>query len=219
MRIPAVITFCLDILSLASSLASSLANIPPDEQKTAYFRGRKLHGQAVKLPADYRGVVGVRRDSPREQARASGTAAPEEVVDVDATAAEQEAQRQRLDTGKLDVVAEFDEIVVWGHQSLADASTDAYVRSMEEWVALSEKVRLGLLHTHSPPVHVCLYHIANDPSRYTLTNRLAICITFGVTATVFGDSLIFFLFYTYISSGTDTTLDSIEWNMPKSLLL
>ncbi|CAK7239488.1 MAG: hypothetical protein STHCBS139747_000919 [Sporothrix thermara] len=111
-----------------------------NEQKTAYFRGRKLHGQAVKLPADYRGVVGVRRDSPREQARASGTAAPEEVVDVDATAAEQEAQRQRLDTGKLDVVAEFDEIVVWGHQSLADASTDAYVRSMEEWVALSEKI-------------------------------------------------------------------------------
>ncbi|CAK7211235.1 hypothetical protein SEUCBS140593_001105 [Sporothrix eucalyptigena] len=109
-------------------------------QTTAYFRGRKLHGQAVKLPADYRGVIGVRRDSPREQARANNTSAPEEIVDVDATAAEQEAQRQRLDTGELDVLAEFDEVVVWGHQSTADASTDAYVRSMEEWVALSEKI-------------------------------------------------------------------------------
>ncbi|KAL1902299.1 hypothetical protein Sste5346_001275 [Sporothrix stenoceras] len=115
----------------------------PEEKNgksTAYFRGRKLHGQPVKLPADYRGVVGVRRDSPREQARANNTSAPEEVVDVDATAAEQEAQRQRLDTGSLSVLAEFDEVVVWGHQSTADATTDPYVRSMDEWVSLSEKI-------------------------------------------------------------------------------
>jgi hypothetical protein len=116
-----------------------LANVI-DGQNTAYFRGRKLHGQTVKLPADYRGVVGVRRDSPREQARANNTSAPGEVVDVDATAAEQEAQRQRLDTGRLAVLAEFDELVVWGHQSTADATTDPYVRSMDEWVALSDKV-------------------------------------------------------------------------------
>lgn len=82
----------------------------------------------------------MRRDSPREQARANNTSAPKEVVDVDATAAEQEAQRQRLDTGGLAVLAEFDEVVVWGHQSTADATTDPYVRSMDEWVALSDKV-------------------------------------------------------------------------------
>ncbi|KIH92264.1 ribonuclease H2 subunit C [Sporothrix brasiliensis 5110] len=111
-----------------------------DGQATAYFRGRKLHGQTVTLPADYRGVVGVRRGSPREQARASNTSAPEEVVDVDATAAEQEAQRQRLDSGGLAVQAEFDKIVIWGHQTTADATTDPYVRSMEEWVALSDKI-------------------------------------------------------------------------------
>ncbi|KJR87919.1 ribonuclease H2 subunit C [Sporothrix schenckii 1099-18] len=118
---------------------SAPANIS-DGQATAYFRGRKLHGQTVTLPADYRGVVGLRRGSPREQARASNTSAPEEVVDVDATAAEQEAQRQRLDSGGLVVQAEFDKIVIWGHQTTADASTDPYVRSMEEWVALSEKI-------------------------------------------------------------------------------
>ncbi|CAK7266194.1 hypothetical protein SEPCBS57363_001972 [Sporothrix epigloea] len=109
-------------------------------QTTAYFRGRKLHGKAVKLPVEYRGVVGVRRDSPRELAQAKGTAEPKEIVDVDATPAEQEAQRLQLDTGKLDVLAEFDEFTVWGHQSTADASTDAYVRSMQEWIALSEKI-------------------------------------------------------------------------------
>lgn len=113
-----------------------------DGKNTAYFRGRKLHGQAVKLPAAYRGVVGVRRDSPREQARSSGSGAPpaEAIVDVDATAAEQEAQRQRLDTGRLAVLAEFDEVVVWGHQSTADAATDPYVRGLDEWLALSEEV-------------------------------------------------------------------------------
>ncbi|CAK7273327.1 hypothetical protein SEPCBS119000_005598 [Sporothrix epigloea] len=109
-------------------------------QKTAYLRGRKLHGKTVKLPAGYRGVVGVRRDSPREAAQANGTAEPKEIVDVDATPAEQEAQRLRMDTGQLDVLADFDEFVVWGHQSTADASTDAYVRSMQEWIALSEEI-------------------------------------------------------------------------------
>ncbi|EPE10747.1 ribonuclease h1 h2 small subunit [Ophiostoma piceae UAMH 11346] len=114
-----------------------------DGKNTAYFRGRKLHGQAVKLPADYRGVVGVRRESPREQAAAKGTAGELEAldaIDVDATRAEQDAHQQRLDTGSLEVLAEFEEVVVWGHQSTADATTDPYVRGMDEWLALSDKI-------------------------------------------------------------------------------
>ena len=115
-----------------------------DGKNTAYFRGRKLHGQAVKLPADYRGVVGVRRASPREQAAAKSTPGELEAleaIDVDATRAEQDARQERLDTGSLEVLAEFEEVVVWGHQSTADATTDPYVRGIDEWLALSDKVR------------------------------------------------------------------------------
>ncbi|OAA68326.1 ribonuclease h2, subunit c [Niveomyces insectorum RCEF 264] len=110
-----------------------------DGKTTAYFRGRKLHGHAVKVPNGYRGVVGARRESPREQARRSNQ--PEEVIDVDAGSDEQAAQQQQLDTGELVVLAEFGELVVWGHQNTADATTDPYVRGINEWMALAEEVR------------------------------------------------------------------------------
>lgn len=34
----------------------------------------------------------------------------------------------------------FDEFVVWGHESVADASSDAHVRGIEEWIGFAEKV-------------------------------------------------------------------------------
>ena len=40
----------------------------------------------------------------------------------------------------MEIQAEFDEVIVWGHESLAEASEDAYVRGVEEWIALSERV-------------------------------------------------------------------------------
>jgi Ribonuclease H2 non-catalytic subunit (Ylr154p-like) len=36
--------------------------------------------------------------------------------------------------------ASFDEIVVWGHEALPDASADPYVKSMEEWVEFAGQV-------------------------------------------------------------------------------
>ncbi|KAI9770575.1 MAG: hypothetical protein M1840_003165 [Geoglossum simile] len=36
--------------------------------------------------------------------------------------------------------ASFDEIVVWGHEALPDASADPYVKSMEEWVEFAEQI-------------------------------------------------------------------------------
>lgn len=42
--------------------------------------------------------------------------------------------------GKLEVQAEFDEVVVWGHESLADAAADGYVRSLEEWMGVATAI-------------------------------------------------------------------------------
>ncbi|EFW99203.1 ribonuclease h2, subunit c [Grosmannia clavigera kw1407] len=105
---------------------------------TAYFRGRKLCGHAVHVPEGYRGVVGARQPSAQEQARQRNE--PEEIIDVDADVDDQAAQRQQTVTGGLAVLAEFDEMIVWGHHSAPDAATDAHMRGVDEWLALSEQI-------------------------------------------------------------------------------
>ncbi|CAF3651895.1 hypothetical protein SNK05_007122 [Fusarium graminearum] len=106
-----------------------------DGTKLAYFRGRKLQGKIVKLPKDCRGIV-VERVSQQDPK----TAVEEIVEDEDA---EQEQ------TGRMQVTAEFDEMVVWGHEAVADASADPYVRSMEEWLQVADKI-----HSYSPPEEI-----------------------------------------------------------------
>ena len=99
--------------------------------KTAYLRGRKLHGKAVKLPSGYYGSVAERGDTKREIPR-------EEELDANADV---EEVPEPVEVAPLQAKAHFDEFVVWGHESTADATTDPYVRSIEEWVSFAEQVR------------------------------------------------------------------------------
>lgn len=96
----------------------------------AYFRGRKLHGKALKVPEGYRGVVVDKTEPP--EPRAPRPDEPE-VVDLDA--------EDEMPLGMLDTKAEFDEIVIWGHESMADTTSDPYVRGVQEWMKVAEKVR------------------------------------------------------------------------------
>lgn len=111
-------------------LTEHSANIVTDGRRVAYFRGRKLHGKALKVPEGYRGVVVDKTDPP--EPRASRPDEPE-VVDLEAS--------DELPLGALDTKAEFDEILIWGHESLADTSSDPYVRGVDEWMKVAEKVR------------------------------------------------------------------------------
>ncbi|KAI8667866.1 hypothetical protein NCS55_00809900 [Fusarium keratoplasticum] len=104
-----------------------------DGTKLAYFRGRKLHGKTVKLPEQCRGVVVERRQDKEQQ-----PAAEEPVVVVDDDEAEKEP------VGTMQVTAEFDEMVIWGHETVADATGDPYIRSMEEWLQVA-----GQIHSYS----------------------------------------------------------------------
>jgi ribonuclease H2 subunit C len=67
------------------------------------------------------------------------TSAPEEpsgrLDDVDIVDLEAEKPQ-----GTLEAQAEFDEIVVWGHEMAVDAAADPYLRGAEEWLALAGKV-------------------------------------------------------------------------------
>lgn len=102
-----------------------------DGKRVAYFRGRKLHGKALKVPEGYRGVVIEKTDPPKPQAPRPDEP---EVVDLDA--------EEEMPLGALEAKAEFDEVVIWGHESVADASSDPYARGFEEWIAVAEQVRV-----------------------------------------------------------------------------
>lgn len=118
-------------MSLTQCAREIFADRVPDGKRVAYFRGRKLHGKELKVPEGYRGVVVDKTDPPEPQ-----TTRPDEpeVVDLDA--------EDEIPLGALDTKAEFDEMVIWGHESMADTSSDPYVRGIEEWMNVAKKVRL-----------------------------------------------------------------------------
>ncbi|KFH42077.1 hypothetical protein ACRE_071900 [Hapsidospora chrysogenum ATCC 11550] len=94
-----------------------------DGVNIAYFRGRKLKGKTVTLPEEYRGVL-VERKADEQQK----PPIPED------------GEGQPVDIGGLQVTAGFDEMVVWGHESVASAEADPYIRSVEEWLQVAEQV-------------------------------------------------------------------------------
>ncbi|ETS75905.1 hypothetical protein PFICI_12849 [Pestalotiopsis fici W106-1] len=106
-----------------------------DNLKTAYIRGRKLHGKTVKLPAGYYGSVvekgETKRETPGSTDAVNGNLDDEELADP-------------IEIAPLSSKADFDDLVIWGHESTADSATDPYLRSMEEWVSFSEQ-----LHSYS----------------------------------------------------------------------
>lgn len=60
-----------------------------------------------------------------------------EVVDLEA---EEERGKEPGVGGQMEVQAEFEEVIVWGHETLADAVGDPYVRGVEEWIAFASKI-------------------------------------------------------------------------------
>ncbi|KAI0103204.1 ribonuclease H2, subunit C [Nemania sp. FL0031] len=108
-----------------------------DGSKTAYLRGRKLHGKALKLPDGYRGMV-------VEQTEAKpDTSSNQELADEDVQVIEN--PEDQLKVGAMKGKAAFDELVVWGHESTSDSTVDPYVRGMEEWIAFA-----GEIHSSNP---------------------------------------------------------------------
>lgn len=112
------------------SMHTKTNSLSADGTSTAYFRGRKLHGATLKLPEGYRGVVGVPTAPAEDKKQRS------HIETVDLTDEKPEGTKQ----GTLDVKAQFDEIVIWNHESAGDATADPYLRGMEEWLALSEEI-------------------------------------------------------------------------------
>ncbi|ROT41858.1 ribonuclease H1 small subunit [Sodiomyces alkalinus F11] len=117
-----------------SSGSSSSPTAPEGDNQTAYFRGRKLQGRTVRLPEGYRGVVVEKQ--PEEQPAEREAWHHFEEMDGDEQKEEAEKEKQ----GVMRITAEFDRVVVWGHESTANAETDPHVRGIEEWVQVAERI-------------------------------------------------------------------------------
>ncbi|KIV80918.1 hypothetical protein PV11_08383 [Exophiala sideris] len=109
-----------------------------DGTKTSYFRGRRLRGRVIKLPADYHGVVAESTDRYLPQPIKSQSGPTFTAVDEDIEIEEEEEEPPEP-VRILDQVSTFDEVIVWGHDRLP-SSDDPFVKGIEEWISFAEAI-------------------------------------------------------------------------------
>ncbi|KAG4424679.1 hypothetical protein IFR04_002212 [Cadophora malorum] len=110
--------------------------VQPDRKTIAYFRGRKLHGKVLKVPAKYRGVVVERTERVLPKVEAPGQTQQGEQGEGEDDLEEEEEPEVKV----MEEQAGFEEIVVWGHEVLPDGMADPYVRGMEDWIQFAENI-------------------------------------------------------------------------------
>ncbi|KAF7870013.1 hypothetical protein EAF04_004797 [Stromatinia cepivora] len=105
------------------------------EELVAYFRGRRLIGRKVKVPEGWRGVVLRVGEEimPRES-----NAEDERLGDEDEEG--DDGEEKDVETKMVDEEGTFDDLMVWGHECLVDASGDMVVRGIEEWVGWASAI-------------------------------------------------------------------------------
>ena len=101
-----------------------------DGHPEAYFRGRRLKGKEVKIPVGFRGIVVV---------EGKKTFTHNSVIEKIAASDDQSEIGGKDTDSALDDVAAFDEVVVWGHEIVAETD-NSFVRGVDEWVTFAEAV-------------------------------------------------------------------------------
>ncbi|KAI1623411.1 ribonuclease H2 subunit C [Exophiala viscosa] len=109
-----------------------------DGTKTSHFRGRRLRGRVIKLPADYQGVVAKSTDRYLPQSTKSQSGPTFTAVDEDIEIEEEEEEPPEP-VRILEQVSAFDEVLVWGHDQLP-SSDDPFVKGIEEWISFAEAI-------------------------------------------------------------------------------
>lgn len=57
---------------------------------------------------------------------------------------EEEEEEREEEVKVLEEQAEFDEVMIWGHEVVVDATEDCYSRGVEEWIQFAESVSSSL---------------------------------------------------------------------------
>jgi ribonuclease H2 subunit C len=121
-----------------------ITDFTADGSRTAYFRGRKLEGREIKVPEGYKGVfISINIKSQRSNyipgavLKTTTNTLPiqqQQTQDEDA-----EDEEPPIETRAVEQLASFDEVIVWGHESLP-TSDDDYAKGLGEWVSFAEAV-------------------------------------------------------------------------------
>jgi ribonuclease H2 subunit C len=131
----------------------------PPAQFSATFRGRVMKGQQVNIPAGYTGLVvcseGERVETTKiqqtlvakqrvstrtkgKQTRSAQSTEDEPMEDVQMSISEETDVLQPEKS--LSVQALFDSFILWNPDTRVDGGKDQYLRSLDEWIRLSEAV-------------------------------------------------------------------------------
>ncbi|PUU73520.1 ribonuclease H2 non-catalytic subunit-domain-containing protein [Tuber borchii] len=101
--------------------------------KVAHFRGRKLVGKGVSLPEGYSGhVLTVTDEVPTGAIEKSKRNRP--VVE------EEDGEEGKGEVKIFKGLANFSDVVVWGHDIAPEEGREYVVKGMDEWIGLASKI-------------------------------------------------------------------------------
>jgi len=133
-----------------------------DGTSTTFFRGRKLRGKQLTLPAAYKGVV-LQKTDKKVIAKPSVPLPGVEADDANAP--------KEVDTMAMEQHATFTHVMVWDHEAVPGGD-DVYVKGMEEWIDFAEAVCSHLLwYALAQPIADSIYRYRCIPTR-TPTRKL-----------------------------------------------
>ncbi|KAI9857152.1 MAG: 3'-5' exonuclease [Vezdaea acicularis] len=102
-----------------------------DDKNVAYFRGRRLLGKTIRIPDGYQGAV-------VERTERMLPVADKKMSSVIGSGDDEDGDDEPEQVNILEETNTFDEIVVWGHETLPDDMDDPYVKGIEEWIPFAE---------------------------------------------------------------------------------
>lgn len=93
----------------------------------------------MKVPEGYRGVVVVGTEKVLQIEKGH------EIKDRKTEDGDADEKMDEEEVVIMEEKAEFEEVVVWGHEVLPDEGMDPYLMGMREWIEMAEKVLLPWL--------------------------------------------------------------------------
>ena len=138
-RQPKVSLYLHVLLPSLSSAWRLVHSFTIDGKPEAYFRGRKLKGQEVKVPQGYRGVI-------VKEVGKEKTAFQKSEDEGYEKAGEGGREEEQEDTTVLNEIGSFDNLFLWNHEGMI-IEDDALVKGLSEWIGFAEAV------SHAFPTH------------------------------------------------------------------
>jgi len=102
-----------------------------DGKHKAYFRGRELEGNVVKVPEGFKGAV----------VRVTGDVLPTQRPTISQEDDDEDEVEQPVEETRIaQEIGTFDEVMVWNHDVPWDGAEDSYARGISEWMTFANAI-------------------------------------------------------------------------------